>query len=145
MTGEMLGQPRTPWHLWVIAPVTLLFNLLGITSYLTVKLGMMAEAGMTPTQIAFMQAYPAWATTVWAMGVWGAFAGSLLLLFKSRWAVAAMSVALTGLVGVTIAEMFVLEVPPEMQTPIGLRGAIWLVTLFLLLYARRMAAAGVLR
>jgi hypothetical protein len=56
-----------------------------------------------------------------------------------------MSVALTGLVGVTIAEMFVLDVPPEMQTPIGLRGAIWLVTLFLLLYARRMAAAGVLR
>jgi len=145
MTETMLGQPRTPWHLWVVGAVTLLFNLLGITSYLTVKLGMMAEAGMTPTQIAFMETYPAWATTVWAMGVWGAFAGSLLLLFKSRWAVAAMSVALTGLVGVTIAEMLVLDVPPDMQTPVGLRGAIWLVTLFLLLYARRMAAAGVLR
>lgn len=145
MTGETLGRSRTPWHLWVVGPVTLLFNLLGITSYLTVKLGMMAEAGMTPTQIAFMESYPAWATTVWALGVWGAFAGSLLLLLRSRWAVAAMMVALIGLVGVTVAELFVLTVPPDMQTPIGLRAAIWLVTLFLLLYARRMAAAGVLR
>lgn len=145
MTGTMLGQPRTPWHLWVVGVVTLMFNLLGITSYLTVKLGMMAEAGMTPTQIAFMESYPVWANAVWAMGVWGAFAGSVLLLLRSRWAVAAMTAALIGLVGVTVAEMLVLSVPPEMETPIGLRAAIWLVTLFLLAYARRMAAERVLR
>lgn len=145
MGDETLGRAGTPWHLWVVGVVTLLFNLLGITSYLTVKLGMMAEAGMSPTQIAFMESYPAWATTVWAMGVWGAFAGSLLLLFRSRFAVAAMVVALIGLIGVTIAEGVMLDVPAEMRTPLGLKAMIWVVTLGLLFYARRMAARGVLR
>jgi len=145
MTGPRLGQPQTPWHLWVVGAVTLLFNLLGITSYLMTKLDMLDQTAMTAEQIAFMESYPAWATAFWALGVWGAFAGSVLLLFRSRIAVAAMVAALIGLVGVTVAESFVLDVPSAMRTPLPLKATIWLVTLYLLLYTRRMAAAGVLR
>ena len=100
---------------------------------------------MTPSQIAFMETYPAWATTVWAMGVWGAFAGSVLVLLRSGWAVVAMVVALVGLIGVTLAESAVLDVPADMRTPLGLKAAIWGVTLFLLFYSRGMTKAGVLR
>lgn len=145
MSGAKLGVVKTPWHLWVVGVVTLLFNAMGIVSYLTAKLGMMAEAGMTPSQIAFMESYPAWATMVWALGVWGAFAGSVLLLLRSRWAVASMAVALAGLIGVTMAENVILDVPADMATPLGLKIAIWTVTLFLLFYSRAMAKAGVLR
>jgi hypothetical protein len=76
MSGARLGRVDTPWHLWLVGVLTLLFNALGIISYLTIKLGWLAEMGMTLSQIAFMETYPAWATTVWAIGVWGAFAGS---------------------------------------------------------------------
>ncbi len=144
MTGAMLGRAKAPWHLWVVGVVTLLFNAMGIVSYLTTKLGMLEDMGLTPEQIAFMNSYPAWISAFWALGVWGAFAGSVLLLLRSRWAVTAMAVATVGLVGTTLGNYAVLDVPAAMQAP-ALDVAIWVVTLFLLFYTRRMAAAGVLR
>lgn len=142
--GATLGQPRTPWHVWVIGVLTLMFNAMGIVSYLTTKLKMLDQMGLTPEQVAFMYAYPAWVSAFWALGVWGAFAGSVLVLARSRWAFAAMVVAMIGLVGTTLGNYVILDVPPAMQAP-ALDVAIWAVTVFLLFYTRRMAQAGVLR
>lgn len=138
------NRTTAPWHLWVVGVVTLLFNSMGIISYTTTKLGMLAEMGLTPSQIAFMDSYPAWVSGFWALGVWGAFAGSVLLLLRSRFAVAAMWAALVGLLVTTIYHYVLIEVPADMQAP-ALDMAIWVVTVFLLLYARAMAARGVLR
>jgi hypothetical protein len=138
------GRARAPWHLWLVGGLTLLFNAMGIISYTTTKLGMLAEMGLSPDQIAFMNSYPAWISSLWALGVWGAFAGSVLVLLRSKWAVAAMVAATIGLIGTTIGNYMVLDVPPAMQAPL-LDVAIWAVTLFLLFYCRRMAQAGVLR
>lgn len=125
--------------------MTLLFNAMGILSYTATKLGMLAEMGMTPEQIAFINGYPAWASALWALGVWGAFAGSvLLLLLRSRFAVPAMLVALLGLIRTTVYHYALIEVPAEMQAP-ALDVAIWVVTVFLLVYARTIRAAGLLR
>ncbi len=144
MTTVIGGRARAPWHLWVMGVVTLLFNSMGIISYTTTKLGMLAEMGLTPSQIAFMDSYPAWVSGFWALGVWGAFAGSVLLLLKSRLVVPAMWAALLGLVVTTVYHYMLIEVPADMQAPV-LDVTIWAVTLFLLFYARRMAQAGVLR
>ncbi len=140
-----IGNTRAaaPWHLWLVGILTLLFNAMGILSYTATKLGMLAELGMTPDQIAFMESYPAWASALWALGVWGAFAGSVLLLLRSRLAVPAMLVALVGLIGTTAYNYALIEVPADMQAP-ALDAAIWAVTLFLLAYVRAMRAAGVL-
>lgn len=144
MNTNAIGGAKTPWHLWLVGIVTLLFNAMGVLSYTMTKLGKLAELGMTPDQIAFMNSYPAWISAFWALGVWGAFAGSLLLLLRSKLTVTAMVAATVGLVGTTIGNYLVIDVPAEMQAP-ALDVAIWAVTLFLLFYARRMAAAGVLR
>lgn len=145
MSGSIVGGPaKAPWHLWVVGIVTLLFNAMGILSYMTTKLGMLAEMGMTPEQIAFMDSYPAWTSALWALGVWGAFAGSVLVLLRSRFAVPAMLVALLGLIGTTTYHYALIEVPADMQSP-ALDVAIWVVTVFLLVYARTMRAAGVLK
>ncbi len=140
----MTGPAKTPWHLWVIGAVTLLFNAMGVMSYVTTEFGMLAEMGMTPEQIAFMDSYPAGAVALWALGVWGAFAGSVLLLLRSKWAVPAMVVATVGLIGTTVYNYALIDVPASMEAP-ALDVAIWIVTLSLLLYARRMAVAGVLK
>jgi hypothetical protein len=145
MNEATFGPAKAPWHLWLVGVVTLLFNAMGIVSYLTTKLGMLEEMGMTPDQITFMESYPAWASALWALGVWGAFSGSVLLLLRSKWAVAAMTVALVGLIGLTIGETQAMNIPAGLETPLGLKVAIWVATLFLLFYARRMAKAGVLR
>lgn len=138
------NRTTAPWHLWVVGVVTLLFNSMGIISYTTTKLGMLAEMGLTPSQIAFMDSYPAWVSVFWALGVWGAFAGSVLLLLRSRFAVSAMWAALVGLLVTTIYHYVLIEVPADMQAP-ALDVSIWVVTVFLLFYARAMAARGVLR
>lgn len=145
MNGSIIGdRTKAPWHLWVVGIVTLLFNAMGILSYMATKLGMLAEMGMTPEQIAFMDSYPAWANALWALGVWGAFAGSVLLLLRSRFAVPAMLVALLGLIGTTVYHYALIELPAAMQAP-ALDVAIWVVTVFLLVYARTMRSAVVLK
>lgn len=144
MTRTALAGSSAPAHLWIVGLATLLFNAMGIISYMTTRLGMLAEMGLTPDQIAFMESYPVWVGSFWALGVWGAFAGSLLILLRSRWAIVAMAAALIGLAVVTFYHYVMITVPADMQAP-ALDAAIWAVTLFLLVYARRMTAAGVLR
>ena len=144
MTTIAQSRAATPWHLWVVGAVTLLFNSMGIISYTTTKLGMLAEMGLTPSQIAFMDSYPAWVSGFWALGVWGAFAGSVLVLLRSRLAVPAMWAALLGLAVTTFYHYILTEVPADMQAP-ALDITIWVTTLFLLGYAIRMAKAGVLK
>ena len=144
MNDTTLGAAKVPWHLWLIGGLSLLFNAMGVVSYTMTKFDMLAEAGMTADQIAFMNAYPAWASAFWALGVWGAFAGSVLLLLRSRFAVPAIVAATIGLVGTTVYNYGLIEVPAAMEAP-ALDIAIWAVTLSLLLYVRRMAAAGVLK
>jgi hypothetical protein len=91
-----------------------------------------------------MESYPAAAIAFWALGVWGALAGSLLLLLRLKLAFPAMVLATIGLVGTTIYNYALMEVPADMKAP-ALDAAIWVVTLFLLAYSRSMAKAGVLR
>ena len=48
-------------------------------------------------QKAFFASFPVWMKAFWAIGVWGAIAGSLLLLLRSRHAVTAFGLSLAGL------------------------------------------------
>ncbi len=139
-----MGNKRAPWHLWVVGVLTLLFNAMGGFSYTMTRLGKLADLGMTADQIAFFNSYPLWANTMWALGVWGAIAGSLLLLAGSRFAVSALVIAVVGLVGTTIYQQLLVEVPESLQSwPLVI--AIWASTIFLLWYAGKMRRAGVLK
>ena len=135
---------KTPWHLWAVGIVTLLWNAIGIFSYLSTQTGNLEALGMTAEQIAYFDSFPAWADAVWALGVWGAFLGSILLLLRSRWAVTSIAISIIGLIGSTYYQRFVIEVPEEFDS-IGLSAAIWIITLFMLWYAMRMRSQGVLR
>lgn len=138
-----IARTAAPWHLWVVGILTLLWNSVGVMSYMMTELGQLASLGMTPDQIAYFDSFPAWATAVWALGVWGAFFGSILLLLRSRWAVTAIVVAVVGLIGTTIYQNFMTQVPAELQS-LALDLTIWATTLFMLWYAVKMRREGVL-
>lgn len=140
----MNEAPKTPWHLWVVGVLTLLWNSVGGMSYTYTRLGMLESLGMTADQIAYFDTYPVWANTAWALGVWGAIAGSILLLARSRHAVTAMIIATIGLIGTSIYQHVLTQTPESLQN-LGLVVSIWLTTLFMLWYAIRMRAKGVLR
>ncbi|MEO9463552.1 MAG: hypothetical protein ABJ242_12555 [Marinomonas sp.] len=140
----MTDRTKTPWHLWVVGILTLLWNAVGGFSYTMTRLGKLQDLGMTPDQIAYFDSYPIWANTFWALGVWGAIAGSLLLLLKSRHAVTAIIIATVGLIGTTVFQHILTETPEELKNaPLSI--AIWATTLFMLWYAHRQKAAGVLK
>jgi len=147
--------PRTPWHLWAVGIVTLLWNGFGGYDYTMSQLRdrdylaqMMEPMGMSADEaIAFMDTFPVWAEVFWALGVWGSVAGSILLLFRSRHAVTAFLVSLLGAV-VSFAYQFSIDLPPAMANnamsrimPVVIIGAVVLQWW----YAKRQTAAGVLR
>ena len=139
-----LGKPATPWHLWVVGGLTLLWNAVGIWSYLSTQTGNLEGLGMSAEAIRYVTTFPAWADALWALGVWGAFLGSILLLLRSRWAVASIAVSIIGLVGTTVYQRVLTQLPADMQG-IVLPIMIWATTLFMLWYAMKMRREGVLR
>jgi len=138
------GQAQTPWHLWVVGGLTLVWNSVGCFSYTMTRLGMLADLGMGEAEIAFFESHPIWANTFWALGVWGALSASILILLRSRFASHAAVVAIIGLIGSNIYQYGMVDVPESLQSPV-LTAIIWVTTLAMLAYARVMTKAGVLR
>ncbi len=100
MTDTM--KAATPWHLWVVGVVSLLWNAFGGYDFvMSVTQGetYWRASGMTDAMIAYYNAMPTWMYVPWVLGVWGAVAGSILLLMRNRLAVPAFALSLLGAVG----------------------------------------------
>ena len=143
---ESAGPRSTPWWFWVVAGVSLLWNAFGGFDYTMSHVqgeAYMRSAGMTDPQLAFMAAYPSWMHAVWAVGVWGSVAGSLLLLARSRWSMHAFALSTLGAVGSLIHT----ATAPGGEVMGGLAFPIVIVVICILLagFAWAMTKRGVLR
>ena len=141
-------REKTPVHLWAVAIVSTLWNSFGAVDYTMTQMNNEAYlSGFTEAQRAYFTAFPAWAEAFWALGVWGALLGSLLLLARSRHAVTGFAVSLLGLLGSSIYQFVV--VGAEQRALFGtfamvITAIIWLIAIALFAYARRMKARGLL-
>lgn len=140
---------KTPWHLWVVGGLSLVWNAGGAVDYAMTKLGIEAYlAALTEPQRAYIAAVPAWFSAAWAVGVWCAVLGSLLLLLRSRWAGTTFVLSLIGLI-VSSVYSYVLATPPAPEVMGGFivwfTLAVFVILVALWLYARAMTAKGVLR
>ena len=142
---------RTPWHLWVVGVVSLLWNGFGAYDFVmssTQGETYMRAAGMTQAMIDYYNAMPTWMWGPWILGVWGAVLGSILLLARSRWAVWAFALSLLGAL-VSMIYTKVMNPPPpppaEMAMMAWMPYAILVIAAFLAWYAWTMEKKGVLR
>ena len=90
---------KTPWHIWFVGVIAVLFNAIGVFDFvMSMAQGSsyMASVGMTPAQSAHYQEMPTWMTAVWAVGVWGAMLGSVLVLLRNRLAFLVFAVSLAA-------------------------------------------------
>ena len=145
----MTDAVKTPWHLWVVGGLSLLWNAFPVVDFtLTNMQNPFWLSQYNDAQRAFFLNTPAWANLFWALGGFGSFIGSLLLLFRSRHAVTAFIASAVGLAGVTYYQL-VLNGDTLKQLlgdlPLYSSIMIWAVLLALIYYARRQTAKGVLR
>ena len=139
---------RTPWHLWVVGIVGVLWNAYGAFDYYMTKTGgvdYMREVGMTDAQISYMGAYPAWMTIVWAIGVWGAVTGAVLLLLRSKWSLWVFIASMVAYV-ISLIYAYVLAPMPDSSSMIMIMQAVILAgCVFFVWYAFTASKAGHLR
>jgi len=144
----MNDSVKTPLHLWIVAVLATVWNAFGAFDYLMTQTRNEAYlANFTDPQRVYFESFPMWMEATWAFGVWGGLLGALLLLMRSRHAVAAFAVSLAGLAASTVYQ-YVLSTPPEEMKSgamIGMNVAIWAIAIGLLCYAVNMRKARVLR
>jgi hypothetical protein len=99
MTEAGTAGARTPWHLWVVGAVALLWNGYGCYDYVMTNTGgvdYLRSMGLREDLIAYYMAMPAWMTGAWAVGVWGGLLGAVLLLLRMKYALHAFVASLAA-------------------------------------------------
>lgn len=139
---------KAPWHLWVVGIVSLLWNAVGAFDYVMTQTrneGYMAQ--FTEEQLAFFYGFPAWVDAAWAVAVWLAVLGSILLLMRSAHAVWAFILSFAAMILTSVHNYVLSDV--RMTDVVGPEAlyfslVIVVVGVVLIVYARRMKIIGVL-
>ena len=141
---------KTPIHLWIVGIVSLIWNAGGGYDYIMSQTENPAYFEMMPQEgIDFLASTPVWFEATWAIGVWFSILGSILLLFKSRWAGSAFGVSLLGLLASSLYTYVLSDTGGSALAVGGTAALIFsiaipLVLVLLLAYARSMTRKGVL-
>jgi hypothetical protein len=140
---------KTPWHLWVVGVVSLLWNAMGALDFtMTQAMSDVWLKSFTPEQQAYIHGFPLWSVIAWGVGTWGSFLGSVLLLFRKGLAFHFFAASLVGAVFTSIYSFVLSDGMKAMGGGAGIiifNAIILAVTVLLLIYARNMRKRGVLR
>ena len=143
---------RTPIHLWIVGVLASLWNAFGAIDYVLTRTKGAAYINSTMPGVdgtgymAYINAFPIWASIGWALGVWGGLAGAILLLMRHRWAVPALLLSFAGaLIGIgyqILKPSGIAEMERGFNAYVGY--LVIAIALGLFLYARAMRAKNVL-
>ena len=147
------AEGRTPVHLWIVGILSLLWSCFGAYDYTMTRMrdtDYIAKAmpGVDPNAaLSWVDAMPLYAQAGWALGVWLALLGSVLLLMRSRWAVWSYGLSFIGAV---LSLGWQIALAPPMP---GASGAMYtvmpyviiLIAAFLLWYSWSADKKGLLR
>lgn len=144
---------KAPITYWIVAVLALVWNIFGAVDYLMTRLRNESylKASMPDVDpqvmLAYVDSLPLHAQIGWGLGVWGAVAGALLLLLRSRFAVHAFALSLIGIV-LSIGYSLALGPPPPAGADQGMGKVmpyvIIVVGVALFVFARSQRAKGVL-
>ena len=138
---------RTPWHLWAVGVLSLLWNALGAWQWVLQMSGDPAYwAAMDPAQAAYLRAAPLWTDMAFGLAVWAGVLGALLLLARRRPAVPVYVVALIAF----LADSAYVHLLSDGRAAMGPEGTMFGVVVLVICliqagYARWSSRRGVLR
>ena len=146
--GAGNGNMKIPFHLWIVGILALIWN--GLVAFDFLMTNARNEnylKALPPEQLSYLDNMPTWANLFWAVAVFAALAGSLLLLLRSRFASLAFAFSLLGnfvtfFYGLFLSPQSILEIGGGVALIFTV--SLVLVTLFFWAYSRRMAHIGIL-
>lgn len=135
---------KTPWHLWIIGLLSLLWNASGAATIIAAQTGQ--YPGLPADEAAYYAAQAPWFVALTDIALLSAFTGAIMLLLRRRWAVPLYIVSLVC-IAVT-AGYDLAEGTSRMFANAGALVAtiaIWILAALQLWYAAAMHGRGVLR
>lgn len=137
---------KAPRSFWIIASVSLIWNLIGVVNYLfTVTVSTETLAAMTQAERAQYTDVPVFVTACFAIAVFSGVAGSALLLLRRALSVSLLLVSLVAIIlqislGVLLTPMLDAQGLAALAFPVLLIAS----AAFFLWYARKVTAQGLL-
>jgi hypothetical protein len=144
---QATSSGRTPWHLWVVGVLSVLWNSIGAYDYLMTQTQNEAYmSSFTPEQLEYFYGFPSWVVAFWALAIWSSVLGSILLLLRKKLAAGVFLVSFVSMVVTTIYNFGLSNGLEVMGDPFSLvfSALIFLFALLLYIYARAMMNRGVL-
>jgi hypothetical protein len=135
---------RSPWHLWAVGILTLLWNGSGAYTIMMAQAGKLSD--LEPGEAAYYAAQPTWFVVATDIALVASVVAAIALLLRSRMAVWLFALSLSAIV-VTNAY----ELAAATSRVLASRGALIVTVIIVviavleLVYARAMARRGVLR
>ena len=144
----MSDAVKTPWHLWVVGIIGVLWNGFGCYDFfMTTTVGepYLRAYGMTEEMIAYFNAMPGWLTPAWGVGVGGGALGALLLLLRKKLAFPVFIASFAGfLITVIYQYGFSNGAAVVEQSGMIMSAVIGAICLFYIWYANAVSKNGVL-
>lgn len=146
--ADSTQSAKTPWHVWVIGAVSLLWNAVGAMDFtMTQTKNEAYMKAFTPEQLEYFYGFPLWVVITWGVATWGSLLGSVLLLLRRKLA-EQVNLAVLVAMAFTFFHNFVLTDGLKIMGgagPVVFTGVIVAVGVLLYVYARTMRKRGVLR
>ena len=141
-------RAKTPVWYWILAVIGLMWFAMGAFDYIATQYRFdFYIAEYTEEQLAYFYGFPAWYVAIWAISVWGAVAGAVLLLMRKK---ASSLMFLISLISFIIAAIYSYGFTNAMEMMGGIGTVIFSAVIFLSILgyfwlARSASASGILR
>ncbi len=103
MSAVSLPRRKTPWHVWVVAALTLLWNGSGAYTILMAQAGKLPDVG--PEEVAYYAGQSLWSVIAADIALFAPIAAAIALLLRSRAAVWLFVVSLLTVVATNPYEL----------------------------------------
>jgi hypothetical protein len=136
------NKPAT-WF-WVVSAIALVWNLMGVMAYLAqVMMSPEAIQALPENERALRESTPAWATSAFAIAVWGGVLGCIVLLLRRKLATSILVLSFIGIL-VQMTHAFFMSKSIEVYGPGGMVMPIMVLTIgaALIWFSRKATANG---
>ncbi len=136
---------KTPWHLWVVGGLSVLWNAFGCFDFTMTMTKNAAYLEPYPQEMLdYWLNMPIWRWILWGIGVIGGLAGSIALLLRRKLAYPLLFASFLA-AAVSMSVSYADKDAPSMEGQLAMSLVIVAIALLLALYARWLSRRDVLR